>query len=284
MATPDERVKQPVDTAPVAPAFVPATEPAPTPTPTPVHESSSEPVVDLPWHEDSDQKSEPEPALESSAAAFGLSRHEHKGSESAVVSPNQDPEIRVPLSSEDSGVDTRTDDAGIAGTDSSAQAPSLGAEYFTDLLTQAGLDGMALSIARQGELVSISNGCLTLRLPPDNQSLFMEHHQQEMLQKLSSVLAEPAQRLVIDWNAAQGMTPNDVLQQREQAALVKAQMDFQSEPTVNWLQSQFDATIDSIPSNLGANNVWQHEHARLNGPNAANAGKAQRTARSSAQT
>ena len=104
---------------------------------------------------------------------------------------------------------------------------------------------MALSIARQGELIAISDGCLTLKLPPDNQSLFMDHHQQEMLQKLSSVLAEPVHRLVIDWSAAQGMTPNDVLHQREQAALVKAQMDFQSEPTVNWLQSQFDATIDS---------------------------------------
>jgi hypothetical protein len=153
--------------------------------------------------------------------------------ELAVSSPHQIPENSAPP------IDTNAE-AGL-----SAQAPNLGAEYFTDLLTQAGLDGMALSIARQGELVSVSEGCLTLRLPPDNRTLFMEHHQQEMLQKLSSVLAEPVHRLVIDWNAAQGMTPNDVLHQREQAALVKAQMDFQSEPTVNWLQSQFDATIDS---------------------------------------
>ena len=131
-----------------------------------------------------------------------------------------------------------------AGADVSAQAPNLGAEYFTDLLTQAGLDGMALSIARQGELIAISDGCLTLKLPPTTSRCLWIIINKRCCRNYR-LLAEPVHRLVIDWSAAQGMTPNDVLHQREQAALVKAQMDFQSEPTVNWLQSQFDATIDS---------------------------------------
>ena len=216
-----------------APENVAASESAPalTPVPTPVDDPSSISGVDLPWHEDSDQEQERvlEPELASTPALVGSTPDEQNAPDLLVASPETtEPALNV-----------------NAGADVSAQAPNLGAEYFTDLLTQAGLDGMALSIARQGELIAISDGCLTLRLPPDNQSLFMDHHQQAMLQKLSSVLAEPVHRLVIDWSAAQGMTPNDVLHQREQAALVKAQMDFQSEPTVNWLQSQFDASIDS---------------------------------------
>ena len=216
-----------------APENVAASESAPalTPVPTPVDDPSSISGVDLPWHEDSDQEQERvlEPELASTPALVGSTPDEQNAPDLLVASPETtEPALNV-----------------NAGADVSAQAPNLGAEYFTDLLTQAGLDGMALSIARQGELIVISDGCLTLRLPPDNQSLFMDHHQQAMLQKLSSVLAEPVHRLVIDWSAAQGMTPNDVLHQREQAALVKAQMDFQSEPTVNWLQSQFDASIDS---------------------------------------
>ena len=212
----------------------PANTPVPTPVPTPVDDPSSKSGVDLPWHEDSDQEQERvlEPELESTPALVGSTADEQNAPDLLVASPETIEPTEPTLN-----VNT--------GADVSAQAPNLGAEYFTDLLTQAGLDGMALSIARQGELIAISDGCLTLRLPADNQSLFMDHHQQEMLQKLSSVLAAPVHRLVIDWSAAQGMTPNDVLHQREQAALVKAQMDFQSEPTVNWLQSQFDATIDS---------------------------------------
>ena len=216
-----------------APENVAASESAPalTPVPTPVDDSSSISGVDLPWHEDLDQEQERvlEPELASTPALVGSTPDEQNVPDLLVASP-ETTEHALNVN---------------AGADVSAQAPNLGAEYFTDLLTQAGLDGMALSIARQGELIAISDGCLTLRLPPDNQSLFMDHHQQAMLQKLSSVLAEPVHRLVIDWGAAQGMTPNDVLHQREQAALVKAQMDFQSEPTVNWLQSQFDASIDS---------------------------------------
>ena len=238
---PPEGVTAPADQQPdrsakmaqSAPEAVP--EPEPEPEPTSVDESASDTGVDLPWHEDSDQVSEPEPeqVRESNTASVDADPDELNASDLTVASPHQDPKTDVHQINDNTA------------TDVTAQAPNLGAEYFTDLLSQAELEGMALSIARQGELVSVSEGCLTLRLHPDNQSLFMEHHQQEMLQKLSSVLAEPVHRLVIDWNAAQGMTPNDVLHQREQAALVKAQMDFQSEPTVNWLQSQFDATIDS---------------------------------------
>ena len=236
---PPEGVMAPADQQPDPSAIMAqsAPEAVPESEPTSVDESSSDTGVDLPWYEDSEQVSEPEPepeqVRESNTVSVDAAPDELNASDLAVPRPNQDPKTDARQINDN------------AGTDVTAQAPNLGAEYFTDLLSQAELDGMALSIVRQGELVSVSEGCLTLRLHPDNQSLFMEHHQQEMLQKLSSVLAEPVHRLVIDWNAAQGMTPNDVLHQREQAALVKAQMDFQSEPTVNWLQSQFDATIDS---------------------------------------
>ena len=243
IAPADQQPEPSVSVAQQASDVVSAPESAPVHTQTPVptlgDETSSDSGVDLPWHEDSDQEPnpvpnpEPNPEPKSTQASVDSTPDELNAPELAVASPNPNSEISAP------SIDTNAE-AGLID-----QAPNLGAEYFTDLLSQAALDGMALSIARQGELVSVSEGCLTLRLPPDNRTLFMEHHQQEMLQKLSSVLAEPVHRLVIDWNAAQGMTPNDVLHQREQAALVKAQMDFQSEPTVNWLQSQFDATIDS---------------------------------------
>ena len=120
---------------------------------------------------------------------------------------------------------------------------TLSAESFTDALEASGIGGMALSTLRRGQVISIQDQTATLRLPPDCESLFMDHHRDDAMAALSASDMGPVRRLEILWEPVAGDTPNTVLEKRAAARLAHAKETFNGEPVVQWLADTFEAAV-----------------------------------------
>ena len=125
-----------------------------------------------------------------------------------------------------------------------ANPSQMDAEGFTDLLESSGIGGMALSTLRQGEMLGIQGSRIQVRLPKDCESLFMDHHQDDAAAVIAQQLGQSVRGFDIEWATPQGETPNTILQQRAAARLAQAKVEFNNEPTVQWLADQFGAVVD----------------------------------------
>ena len=117
------------------------------------------------------------------------------------------------------------------------------AEQLTDALHAGELAGMALATLSQGEVLSLDAEVLTLRLPPESQTLFMDHHRDDALSALTQGLGMKIRSLNIQWAPVQGKTPNDILHERAAIQLQNAKDDFRAEPLVQWLSQNFDGEV-----------------------------------------
>ena len=219
--------------APAAEAATESSTPAPSATPTTDSQPTVTPVTEQP------QVRAPEPV------AAPIVEPQPEPELSASLEPEPEPELSPePVTVTPSEPTEAAAPPWDTSSSESAQPHSqVTAEQLTDALHAGELAGMALATLSQGEVVSLDAEVLTLRLPPESQTLFMDHHRDDALSALTQGLGMKIRSLNIEWAPVQGKTPNDILHERAAIQLQNAKDDFRAEPLVQWLSQNFDGEV-----------------------------------------